>query len=94
MTDLIAYLKTIKHPIKPLDEEHARSELGQREFLEHCLFHGAMPLEDAPKNILAGDDGPLNTNEALSRAYDFPSLSLEDSGQFSYNQVWSEQLMR
>ena len=80
LTDLIAYLKTIKHPIKPLDEEHARSDAGQREFLEHCLFHGAMPLEDANKSILAGQDDKLNKNEDLSRVYDYPSLSLEDSG--------------
>ena len=42
-----------------------------------------MPLEDAPKNILAGDDSQLHkkeAHEALSRVYDFPSLSLEDSG--------------
>jgi hypothetical protein len=49
LTDLIAYLKTAKHTIKPLDEDQAKTEAGQREFLSHCLFHGSMPLEDAPK---------------------------------------------
>jgi hypothetical protein len=43
---LIAYLKTAKHSIQPLDDDQARTEAGHREFLQNCLFHGAMPLED------------------------------------------------
>jgi len=30
----------------------------------------------------------------MKREFDFPLLSIEDQGQFQYNQVWSQQLMR
>jgi dynein heavy chain len=97
LTDLIAYLKTAKHSIKPLDEDQARTEAGQREYLGHCLFHGSMPLEDAPKSQLGFDEQKQqrkDQREAMKREFDFPLLSVEDQGQFQYNQVWSGQLMR
>lgn len=97
LTDLIAYLKTAKHPIKAMDEDQARTEAGLREFLENCLFHGAMPLEDASEDplLIEGAKKPAKVaREALSRVYDFPPPLLEDQGQFSYNQVWSGQLMK
>ena len=41
-----------------------------------------MPLEDAPREVLTGDDtlSTMEAREALNRVYDFPQLSLEDSG--------------
>ena len=44
-----------------------------------------MPLEDAPKDILDRKENKSGKNTGMSRPYDFPMLSLEDSGQFSYN---------
>lgn len=47
LTDLIAYMKTAKHPIKARDEEQAKTDEGFKEYLDHCLYLGAMPLEEA-----------------------------------------------
>jgi hypothetical protein len=56
-----------------------------------------MPLEDAPKKEIGTEDPKRKIKqerEAMKRVYDFPLPLLEDRGQFEYNQVWSEDLMR
>jgi len=96
LTDLIAYLRSAKHPVKPLDEEHAKTEEGFKEYLEHCLYRGAMPLEAAHKSDLCADaisDAEEGLDDA-DAAFDFTPPPLEDQGQFNYNQVWSAQLVR
>lgn len=96
LTDLIAYLKTAKNPTKPRDEEHASTEEGFKEYLDHCLYLGAMPLEDAHKSDLCADaisDADVAVEE-VDAVYDFPPPPLEDRGQFNYDLVWSPQLVR
>lgn len=93
LTDLIAYLKTAKHPIKALDEDYARSEAGMQEYLENCLFHGAMTLEEAPANPFEVDKGEEDV-AALAHVYDFPPPPLADQGAFQYDAVWSGQLLK
>jgi len=63
LTDLIAYLKTAKHPIKALDEEHAKTEEGEREYYEHCIFVGAMSQETAPLNPKTIEDKKILKRE-------------------------------
>lgn len=98
LTDLVAYLKTAKHSIKPAEEDAGTSpEQAAREYRQHCLFHGSMPLEDPPRKDLGVEDPKRKRKqekEAMKRVYDFPLPLLEDRGQFEYNEVWSEDLMR
>lgn len=46
LMDLIAYMKTSKHTIKPADEEENEKELAEKDYLESCLFLGVMQEED------------------------------------------------
>ena len=46
LIDLIAYMKTSKHTIKPADEEENEKELAEKDFLESCLFIGVMQDEE------------------------------------------------
>ena len=95
LTDLIAYLKTAKHPPKAVDEDHAGSEAGMQEYLENCIFHGAMTLEEAPEDLLPGGGMPIGERQkALARVFDFSTCSVEDQSQFKYNAVWSGQLLK
>ena len=98
LTDLVAYLKTAKHSIKAVEEDAAATpEQAAREFKQHCLFHGSMPLEDPPRSALGSEDPKRKRKlekEAMKRVYDFPLPLLEDRGQFEYGQVWSADLMR
>lgn len=45
LTDLIAYMKTCKNQIQALEEKNPNEELGMKEFMQSCLFIGAMPKE-------------------------------------------------
>jgi len=76
LTDLIAYLKTTKQGNKAIvDEDLAADELGLQEYLEHCLFVGALPLEDT-EGI---DNAATNEQEnALKRVFEFPASDLVD----------------
>ena len=44
--DLIAYMKTSQHAIKPADEEENEKDLAEKDYLESCLFTGVMVEED------------------------------------------------
>jgi hypothetical protein len=87
LTDLIAYLKTAKAgPKAVVDEDLAAHELGLQEYLEHCLFVGAMPLEELETQ--EGHNGD-EQEQALSRVFEFPAGDLVDENQFKFNAVWS-----
>lgn len=97
LTDLIAYLKATKQPPKALDETAALTDVGLTEFLECCLFHGSMSLEDQQSIPVPGESERSKTAEqedALYRVYDFPFCALDDQSQFKYNAVWSRQLLK
>lgn len=82
--------------MKPKDEELAKTEEGFREYLDHCLYVGAMPLENARKTDLyenAHSDIDI-LEEDVDLVYDFPAPRLEDRGTYNYNSIWSPQLVK
>ena len=51
LSELIAYLKTSKKPLKPADEELNEPEQASKDFWESCLFIGVMPEEVNPRAV-------------------------------------------
>lgn len=94
LMDLITYMKTSKHGVKPADEEDNESEQAQKDFIESCLFIGLMPEEDDP-NPKGEEDHKMDTNieseESKNRVYDPTIIKYEGINQ--YEKVWSETLM-
>ena len=68
--------------VKPLDDDLARSEMGRKQFLQNCLYHGCMVHQQYYRKEKEIDQ---EEEDSKLRIFDFEPPNLDEHQQFNYN---------